>query len=234
MSRKWKGNAAGDPEDWWMLEIESDCFDPGGPLVVSLWVETPEEAKGSLAVLSPAEAREAASALNRVADECDRQSGPVETQGAEATKHVETDHELEAGRDRQVRGAGSADPTEHARAPQGPETGSLGEGELHGGDATGPPALTDHDDGEAGERLPEALAPLAQTPDLAALVIAAIEVAREEGRSEGIRGDHNRERLEQIASIIGAVHAEDADPRFHEDDARLVRQLAISLGEGER
>lgn len=60
-------------------------------------------------------------------------SGPASTS---STKDTETS----AGRDRQVRGAGSADPTEHARAPQGQEICPLGEGELHGGDATGPPA----------------------------------------------------------------------------------------------
>jgi hypothetical protein len=41
-----------------------------------------------------------------------------------------------------------------------------------------------------------------------------------------------RERLEEIADILGAVHAEDADPRFHEDDARLIRNLSEQRGTG--
>jgi hypothetical protein len=51
----------------------------------------------------------------------------------------------------------------------------------------------------------------------------------EGGRPELELGDPDRKRLIEIADIIGAVHAPDADPRFHEDDARLIRRLASNV-----
>ena len=49
--------------------------------------------------------------------------------------------------------------------------------------------------------------------------------AQENYQGSGLK-PAERERLIRLADLLGAVHAEDADPRFHEDDARFLRNLA--------
>ncbi len=60
-------------EDGWEVEIDRDCFDPDGPVLVT--IDVGDFRDGVLATPSSEQAREMARALLAAADEADRSNG---------------------------------------------------------------------------------------------------------------------------------------------------------------
>jgi len=61
--------------DEWSVVVQHDCFEQGGPFLVSLWIES--EDGSALATPTPDQAREMATALNVYADEAEKATAQI-------------------------------------------------------------------------------------------------------------------------------------------------------------